>query len=151
MIKAVKAKSHQLKPVGKTILVGLLIYVIAFSTSAAGFNARVYGEQYVNSDFGYLISQEFINKFPSEKFEVFILTNVNQVSYDLAVCSASVGVVPVNSFEFPQRTYVVQGFESIQNSLSDYQRRSIGMQCLSRALKKMMADSPGAIYVPAKR
>ena len=151
MKQAITSKMHQINTLRKSVLLGLMLCTTSFNSWGAGFAAMVYGEQFVSSDFGHLISQEFISKFPSEKFDVFILVNVSQASSDMAVCSATVGVVPANSFEFPQHTYGAQGFRSIQYGFPSYQRKSIGMECLTIALKKMMADNLAAIYVPAKR
>lgn len=134
----------------KTLLVSFL-FLLAFNSWGAKFNARIYGEQYSFNEFEYLISQDFIKRFPSDKFEIFLETNVSQVDSDMIVCSSSAGVVPLNSFEHPQRTYVVQGFKSIQNGITDYHKKNLGAECLKRALNKMMSDNMSLIYVPAKK
>ena len=134
----------------KLFLQTIAVFSISFNCWGANFAAIMYGEKYPASDFEISIPHEFILKFPADKYEIFILTEAVKHKSDFMTCTATVGISPVKSFQYPQKTFTTTGYEMGGYKTED-QRREHGLNCLKSALKQMTSSNLDLVYSPVKR
>lgn len=94
------------------------------------------------------VTEAFTTAFPSKKWSLFVHSTVFLLD-DKVVCTATTGVVPFGSGQFPSNSYSsLRIFNEKKASLTPGEKADYESVCVQQAVTSMMSDLPKNMYRP---
>jgi hypothetical protein len=104
------------------------------------------------SNFADIVTDRFIERFPADRFEIFVFSNVTAFDEGGMIAYAAVGVVPLGSHQFPQLRFLTSraGAEDKRYTAAELgeNERDVARDAVQSLMDQCAKTEACAVYAP---